>query len=208
MNSPISNQIQLTPRAVKGLRTLLLVAAFAMLAGACFAATPAPTDASLDGAYVFHFSSVKEVNWFKSVTCHYPKASYTFTGGGQSADNEVITGEAIFDGKGHVTLNFTDNRKFDETESNASVSITCPAKAGEPANIDNGQMVLYPATSGSYKGTYTVKSDGSAAITLPDGEGGLGLNLAAFNSAGLSTTVLIDNADGTDGFLSGIAVHK
>jgi hypothetical protein len=208
MNSPKSHHIELTPRAVKGLRTLLLVAAFAMLAGACFAGTPAPTDASLDGTYVFHFSNVKEVNWYKTVTCSYPKAKYTFTGGGQSVDSEIIMGEATFDGKGHVSINFTDYHKFDESASNATVSIACPAKEGAPPNIDNGQLVFEAPSSGTYTGTYSVKSNGSAAITLPDGEGYLGLNLAAFNSAGLSTTVLIDNPDGTDGFLSGIAVHK
>jgi hypothetical protein len=187
---------------------MILAAAFAMLAGACFAATPAPTDASLDGAYVFHFSSVKEVYWSKSVTCHYPTATYTFGGGGQSVDNEIITGEATFDGKGHVSISFTDYHKFDESASNASVSVSCPAKAGAQPNIDNGQLVFEAPSSGTYTGTYAVNSKGSATITLSDGEGSLGLSLAAFNSAGLSTTVLIDNPDGADGFLSGIAVHK
>jgi hypothetical protein len=208
MNSRNSRYIRLTPGAIKGLRALILIAAFAMLAGACLAATPAPTKASLDGTYVFHFSTVKEVNWSNSVSCHYTNATYTYTGYGQSVDDEVITGEAIFDGKGGVVIHYTDNRKFDQAASDDTVSITCPSQPGGSVNTNNGHMVLYPTTSGTYTGTYSVSSDGSAAITLPAVDGGLTLNLSAFNSAGVSTTFLIDTPDGTDDFLSGIGVLK
>lgn len=209
MNRCLSMAFPSVLRAIGNGRTRPVVtAAFLMLAGSCFAATPAPTNASLDGVYVFHFSSTKEVNWFKTVTCHYATGNYTFTGGGQSANTEVIAGEATFDGRGHVVINFTDNRKFNSAASNATVSITCPSKAGEPANINDGHMVYEPATTGQYSGSYAVTSTGSATITLPDGEGGLELSLAAFNSAGLSSTFLIDTPDGSDSYLIGIGVHK
>ena len=189
-----------------GAMALPLIAALLAFPHSSFAA--APSNASLSGTYVFHFTSVKENYWYRTVSCHYANVTYTYGGGGQSANAEVVVGEAIFDGKGHVTINFTDNHRFNQAASNASVSITCPAKPGGSVNTNNGQMVLEPVSSGTYTGTYEVKSDGSAAITLTDVDGGLGLNLAAFDSAGLSTTFLINNPDGADGFLTGVGVHK
>lgn len=186
-----------------------LLAAMAVLlpfAGRGFAASP--SNASLSGTYIFHFSNVKEVNWFATKSCHYANVTDTFSGGGQSVDEEVVTGEATFDGKGHVSFSFTDLHHFDQAASNATVSITCPAKPGEGANTNNGHMVYEPATSGTYTGTYSVKSNGSAAVTLAEVDGGLDLSLAAFNSAGLSTTFLIDTPDGTYGYDQGIGVHK
>jgi hypothetical protein len=185
---------------------LPLIVALLAFPRSSFAATP--SNASLSGAYVFHFTSVKENYWYRNVSCHYANITYTYGGGGQSANTEAVVGDATFDGKGHVTINFTDNHHFNSAASNATVSITCPAKPGGSVNTNNGQMVLDPASSGTYTGTYDVKSDGSATITLANGDGGLGLNLAAFDSAGLSTTFLINNPDGTDGFLSGVGVHK
>ena len=189
-----------------GLHLLIGVAALLPFASRGFAATP--SNASLSGTYVFHFSNVKEVNWYASKSCHYTNATYTYGGGGQSVDAEIITGEATFDGKGHVSINFTDSHHFNQAASNATVSITCPGKPGEGVNTNNGHMVYEPASTGTYTGTYAVKSDGSATITLTQVDGGLELNLTAFNSAGLSTTFLIDNPDGNYGYDQGIGVHK
>jgi len=167
-----------------------------------------PSNASLNGTYVFHFTNVKEEGWYATKSCHYTNITYSYGGGGQSVDAEVITGEATFDGKGHVSISFTDIHRFDQAASNATVSITCPSKPGGSVNTNNGHMVYYPATSGKYTGSYAVKSDGSSTITLNGVDGGLDLNLASFDSAGLSTTFLINNPDGQYGYDLGIGVHK
>lgn len=192
----------------KGLVRAAAIAALLTFVSSGFAATPAPSKASLDGVYVFHFTSTKEVYWSASKVCHYATGNYTYTGGGQSVDTEVVTGEATFDGAGSVTFKFTQNRSFNAAASNATVEITCPSKAGGPANITSGQMVLDPATNGSFTGSYTVTTAGAATVTLPAGAGDLELSLAALNTAGLSTTFLINNPDGSDSYLVGIGVHK
>lgn len=209
MNHPVRMSVPSSRATViGGLKSLMLSAALLLPGGVCLAATPAPSNASLEGVYVFHFTSTKEVYWSATKSCHYANITYTYTGGGQSVDNEVVIGEATFDGKGGVVINFTDNHKFNSAASDASVSITCPAKPGGSVNISNGQMILDPATTGRFTGSYTVTSTGLATITLPASEGELGLSLAAFNSAGLSTTFLINNPDGSDSYLVGIGVHK
>ena len=189
-----------------GRHLLAAVAVLLPFAGRGFAAPP--SNASLSGTYVFHFSNVKEVGWYATKSCHYTNITDTYSGGGQSVDEEVVTGEATFDGKGHVSFSFTDLHHFDQAASNATVSITCPAKPGEGVSTNNGHMVYEPASSGTYTGTYAVKSDGSATVTLTEVDGGLELNLASINSAGLSTTFLIQNPDGNYGYDLGIGVHK
>lgn len=188
-------------RAGLGAATALL-----LLSGRGYAATP--TNASLNGAYVFHTSTVKEEYWNATKSCHYTNITYTYGGGGQSANTEIINGEATFDGKGHVSIDYTDIHRFNPAASNETVSITCPSKPGGSVNTNNGHLVDDSPASGSLTGTYVVNSDGSATITLADDQGELDLNLAAFNTAGLSTTFLIIIPDSPDANGTGIGVHK
>src|SRR5579863_504364 len=109
--------------ARNGARLLAVLAALLVLAGPCFAATPTPTAASLNGVYVFHIYTVKEAYWYKSKNCTYSTGTFTYAGGGQRAYGEIITGEATFNGKGGVTFNATQMNKFNSTASDNTVII-------------------------------------------------------------------------------------
>jgi hypothetical protein len=213
MRSTFGNSFASRPAVLRG--GLSLLAAMAVLlpfAGRGFAATPAPTNASLSGAYVFHITNVKEAYWYKSKSCTYSIGTFEYAGGGQAANTEIINGEATFDGKGHVTITADDLNRFNSTASSNTVIIPpCPSKPGAPLNINNGHMVDESMSLGTIDATYAVESNGSGTITLPDGQGTLSLNLAAFNSAGVSMTVLMinPNGDANDPNLgTGIAIHK
>ncbi|MGB6686359.1 MAG: hypothetical protein WBE76_00790 [Terracidiphilus sp.] len=206
MNLNPWNRILSSSPKFGGAFLLPLIIALLATPRSSFAATP--SNASLSGTYEFHMSEVKEVYWYRNVSCHYTNITYTYSGGGQSANTEIINGEATFDGKGHVSISASDIHHFNSAASDATVSITCPAKPGDQVITNNGHMVLDATTPGSLEGTYAVKADGSGTITLSDGDGGLDLNLSAFNSAGVSTTVLIINPDSSEAYGTGIAVLK
>jgi hypothetical protein len=197
----------LRPAFAARVLALPVFAAAATIGG--FAATPVPTNKSLDGVYVMHFTSTKEVYWSASKTCSFPKnIKETFTGQGQSTNTMVVVGNATFDGNGHVSISYTEYNQFNATASNDTVEITCPKTASNPANIDSGHMVQDGPSSATLTGTYEVKANGTATVTLPATGGGLELNLAGLSSTGLSSTFLIDNPDGEYGFLIGEGVLK
>ncbi len=189
--------------------TRALVPAIAMLAlpAACVAASP--NEASLSGTYVFHILTVKEVYWYNTKVCHYATGDYTYGGGGQAADGYVINGEATFNGKGDVSIKAVTLNKFNPTASNNTVTFgVCPAKIGEPMSITDGSMVTENEPAITVAATYTVNSDGSGTITLPDGQGSLSMNLSAFNSSGISTTVLLLNPNNSTSVGEGIGIHE
>lgn len=197
---------KINPTAMKYFRTLIPAAALALMASTGFAVTP--SNASLNGTYVFHFSNVQEASWYASVSCHYTNITDYYTGGGQSANMRVTAGEMTFNGKGSVTINYTSYDVFNSAASNATVKITCPSSPGAPAITNNGHMVLNPPSSYTVTGTYAVSPNGTASLTLPAGQGGLSrMSLASFTSTGLSTTFLIDSPDNND-INTGIGVHK
>jgi hypothetical protein len=193
------------------LKTLILATALLAPAGSCLAA--GPNNASLDGTYVFHISTVHEGYWYKTKNCTYETSkgtsTFTYSGGGQRAFSEIINGQMTFNGKGGVSITYTNMNSFNQTASNNSVIIpACPAKEGASLNINNGSLVLETQGPGTIEATYAVESNGAGTITLPDGQGTLDLNLTAFTSTGLSTTVLILNPDNATDTGTGIAVHK
>jgi hypothetical protein len=192
------------PRIGPTLRFLIAAAATLVNCGIAFGATPAPTVASLNGPYVFHFSVIKEAQWSTTKNCTYKGDTNTYWAGDQSAYTEMAYGTATFDGKGHVTLVMTDNHKLNQAASNATATITCKSTGG--ANTIGGNMVYEAPVTSTVTAAYTVSASGTGAITLPDDQGTLDLDLTLFTSSGLSTTLLMRSMDNNIG--TGIAVHK
>lgn len=182
--------------------TAILFALLLVLVGNGYAA--GPSNASLNGPYVFHFSITKEAQWSTSKSCTYNGNTNTYWAGGQSAYTELNYGTATFDGKGHATLVMTDNHKLNQSASNATATITCNSNGS--ANTHGGNMVYEPPSTATIVATYTVSADGIGTMTLPDNQGTVELDLSLFNGAGLSTTVLMRSMDNNIG--TGIAVHK
>ena len=184
--------------------TALVFALLLVLAGNGFAATP--TNASLNGPYAFQFSTSKEAYWFTSKSCIYKGVQHGYSTGGQTTYTELNYGTVTFDGKGHVTLNMTDTHQINQAATNATATIVCNSNG--TATTHSGNIVYEPPVSGTMTGTYSVSADGSGTITLPDGQGTVDLELSLFNSAGLSTTVLMRSPATDNNYGTGIAVHK
>jgi len=182
--------------------TAIVFALLLVLAGNGFAATP--TNASLNGPYVFHFSNTKEAQWSKSKSCTYKGATSTYWVNGQSAYTELTYGTATFDGKGHVTLVFTDAHQLNQAATTATATITCNSNGG--ASTYNGYMVYEAPSTGTMSATYSVNASGIGTLTLPDNQGTLELDLTLFTGTGLSTTALMRSMDNNIG--TGIMVHK
>jgi hypothetical protein len=203
MNTGFSSAFPAMPvKAKLALYTAIVFALLLVLAGNGYAATP--SNASLNGPYVFHFSITKEAQWSTSKNCTYKGNTNTYWAGGQSAYTELNYGTATFDGKGHVTLVMTDAHRLNQSASNATATITCNSNGS--ANTHGGNMVYEAPSSETVTGTYTVSADGIGSVTLPDGQGTLELDLSLFTSTGLSTTVLMRSMDNNIG--TGIAIHK
>ena len=190
------------PRINGLLRFLIAAAAILVMCGVAFAAPPSAS--SLNGPYVFHFSTPKEAQWSRTKACTYKGVTNTYWAGDQSAYTELTYGTATFDGKGHVALVYTDAHKLNQAATNATATITCLSTGG--ANTTGGNMVYEAPSAGSMTATYSVSANGIGTITLPDNQGTLELDLTLFNAAGLSTTVLMRSMDNNIG--TGIGVHK
>lgn len=189
-------------RAKLAFYTAIVFALLLVLAGNGFAATP--TKASLNGPYAFQLSISKEAYWSITKKCTYKGISSQYWAGGQSTYTELNYGTATFDGKGNVTFVMTDAHKLNQAASNATATIVCNSNG--TATTDGGNLVYEATSTATVHGTYTVSSNGSAIITLPDDQGTADLQLSLFNSAGLSTTFLMRTMDNDIG--TGIGVHQ
>ena len=188
---------------VSGLLKFLIAAlTIAVMCGVAFGETP--SNASLKGTYSFNFSVSKEAYWSKSKTCTHNNVTNTYWVNAQTTYTELNYGTATFDGAGHVTLNMNDAHQFDQAASDASISITCAAGGG--VNSNSGQLVYSPLSTSKISGTYSVSSNGSGSITLPDGGGSVEINVGAVGSNGISTTFLMRSPPSDDNLGTGMAV--
>jgi hypothetical protein len=176
------------------------------LPAACAAATP--SKASLNGTYVFQHTLTHQIGWSKSITCHYGSVAKTFTGGGSIVDTEIDYGTLTFNGAGALTLVQTSVHEFNQDESDATVSIACPATVNGQPTVNNGHAVFDQPQPQTVPAAYTVESTGMGTISVQGQEAAI-LLLSAFNTAGVSTTVLFyDNPATNNDLGTGIGILK
>lgn len=178
--------------------------------GATVYAATSPSVASLNGTYLMQTQVAQMNSWSASKTCTYGTVTRTFTGGGQNLNTLVDYGDIKFDGHGSFSFLGTEIKAFNQQESDATVSITCPATANGNATIKNGHAVYNAPTAMSISGTYTVNTTGNGTLTMsgdtaPDME----LILASFNSSEIAMTVLMHSNPATNNDITtGSAVHN
>jgi hypothetical protein len=165
------------------------------------------SNASLHGKYSFQLSHPSNANWSKTVPCP-TNASITATGGSFLITTVVGSGVMTFNGAGSFSATFTEIGHINQSASNNTVKITFNSSC-QVVSVNNGSIVYQSATAQTGTGTYAVQSNGTGAITLVGSSKGLILRLAGSNSAGLSSTALLNSpATGPDPIQTGIAVHQ
>ncbi len=192
------------------LRFVIAAAAVFVMCGVAFGETP--TNASLSGSYAFHMATPKLAYWSNSKSCKVNGNTSTYWASNTATYTELIFGVATFDGKGHVTLAFTQDGQINQDASDASIVITCTAKG--PTNT-GGSIVYEPAQTGTATGTYAVQSTGSGSMTISivgqsDSSATMDFELAGFGSNGVASTALMHfwEGDNDKRLGTGIAMHK
>jgi hypothetical protein len=199
---------------LKSFATAAILAVAATCTGSAFAA--GPSAASLKGSYTFHLTSTKEAYWSNSKNCGSGDSKYTAYSDNWTAYTELIRGVATFDGKGGVTITYTDVHQVDQDQSNASIVITCTGNNSWTTSQNN--VVFEPPAPGTGSGAYSVEADGSGTMTLSVHLTGstksetvvIDLDLGGAASGGIAPTVLLRAPDSSeDGdFNTGIAIHQ
>jgi hypothetical protein len=198
------------PRISPALRFLIAAAAMLVMCGIAFGATPSA--ASLNGSYAFHLATPKLAYWSNSKSCKVNGVTNTYWASNSATYTELIYGVATFDGKGHVTLAFTQDGQINQNASNATIVITCTSYG--PTNT-GGNIVYEPAQTGTATGTYAVQSTGSGSMTISivgqsDSSATMDFELAGFETNGVASTALLHFWDGDNDkrIGTGMAVHK
>lgn len=137
----------------------------------------------LRGTFAITEDSPRYVNWWAQVSCKNYSGNL---GAGSDVGNQIIDGTAIFDGKGNVTLSFTQYGEFDQELSNQTVVWECDSN-GNPYIVNSGYAVYDPPTPGSITGTYTVQSDYTGQLNFSDG-GHVKFRLSGVTYLGIATS--------------------
>ncbi|MFZ1130032.1 MAG: hypothetical protein WBV31_14600 [Terriglobales bacterium] len=157
-----------------------------------FAATVG--NSSLKGTYSFQLGGPHMDWWSASITCYDPHGNpYTVSGGGSDVSSESIVGTITFDGKGNLTGAYTKYGSFDQAASNATILLSCSPGVG-----NSGYAVYDPPSTGTFKGTYSVQSNGTGALTLALSSGeSVGFVLELGGTAAVRTSVFLTEFDST-----------
>jgi hypothetical protein len=193
--------------------TAVVFALLLVLAGNGYAATP--SKASLDGSYAFTVSTVKQAYWFKSINCTYKGVTNTYSVSGESAYTQVDFGIAKFDGKGNISITFTQLHSVNSAETNASPVLSCKSTGGY--NVTNSGYIVFepPQTGITGTGTYSVTSEGSGSFAITGSNGAtFDFYIGAYGSTGIASTVLLrsapptsdDDTNGNEDLGTGVAV--
>jgi hypothetical protein len=166
--------------------------------------------ATVSGTYKLQLTSSKYVSWYATKKCTWGTTTQTYTGSGSQSITVVEFGTATFDGKGTWSVTMTKMPIFDQSKSNASVSITCPKSSSGTPTISGGNAVYDSAAIEQFAGTYTVASTGTLTLIPSGGTASDGLTalLTAYNSSGVATMLLMQDGNQKDNPTSGIAIHK
>jgi hypothetical protein len=192
------------------------VLAVVLLPTAAGAQAPAVTTtvASISGTYVMQITQPVTRDWTGTKSCSVGNKKFTFTGGGSILMNDLVVGSATFDGKGRFSFSGLQMPNFEQSASNATVSITCPTNVNGTPTTSNGHAVYGAPAPQQFSGTYTVKSDGTATVNMGNGAEMIFI-LAASNSKGVATFLALymnthdqSSADGSGDTMGGYAVLK
>lgn len=188
------------------MKRMILAVACLIISGVSAAQTF--SNASLNGKYAIQFVTPDYVTWFKTFSCP-TNSTVTYTAMGSTTTMNGVLGVGSFDGAGHFAATVTNFGKVDPSGSANTLSVTWNS-ACRVTSVNNGHVVYIATSTGTASGTYSVKSTGAGTLTLTGQNGPpLAFQLAALDSAGISTTVLVTTTQ-TNGksIGAGIAVHE
>lgn len=165
------------------------------------------SNASLSGKYSIQFSEPTSYTWSKTFVCpSNPNVSYTATGSITTMTGAY--GVVTFDGIGHLSASVANIGKLNATASANTLSVTWNSSC-QVVSVNSGHVVYLAPASQTVTGTYSVQSNGTGSANFGGPKGSVTFQLAATDSAGLSSTALFitTQANGSN-IGTGIAVHQ
>ena len=187
------------------MQRMILAVACLLISGVSLAQTY--SNASLNGNYAIQFANPNYDTWSKTFVCP-TNTSKKVTAMGSTTTMTGVLGVGTFDGAGNFSFTVTNTGKMDPSATVNTMSVTWDSSCNPKVN--NGHIVYVAAATQTGSGRYSVKATGAGTITITGQNGPpLALRLAAADSAGISTTVLLTTTQ-TDGksIGTGIAVHE
>lgn len=185
------------------MKRIIVVLACLLISGVSLALTY--SNASLNGKYAVQFATPNSVTWSKTFVCP-TNSNVSYTPKGSITTMSGVLGVGSFDGAGHFTFTGTANGRVNVGASANTMSVTWNS-ACQVTSVNNGHVVYMAASSATGTGTYSVKSTGAGTLTIESNS--LVFQLAAADSAGISTTVLLTSVQTNGNSIgTGIAVHE
>jgi len=146
------------------------------------------SDASVKGNYSLQFGDPYSAQWGKTFTCP-SNPTVSFSVNGSQTTTHVTYGTATFGGTGGFSFTVTNSGNVDYTASANTTSVTWNSSC-QVVSVNGGYAVYKAPVTQTGTGTYSVASNGTGTLNPPGGSP-LTFILAARNSAGISTTVLL-----------------
>lgn len=150
------------------------------------------SDANLNGKYVFRIGTPAYYTWFKTFACP-TNTSVTYTATAATTTTQVNTGVLTADGAGNWTGTNNLIGKQNTTASNNTMSVTWSSTC-QVTKVNSGHVVYQAASSSTISGKYSITSSGTGTLTITGQTSTLTIQLAATNSAGISTVALLTSA--------------
>jgi hypothetical protein len=146
------------------MKHLALIASLVVLSSVSFAQNTYKYE--LVGSYIFQFNGVQTGTWSATSSCTNQEGSViTASGGGSITYMTSNYGTATFDGEGAVTATEVNTSIFDQSLSNATVSITWSGDC--TPSIYNGYARFDPPVRQTSSGTYTLNSEnGTGSVNI------------------------------------------